>query len=179
MFTKIKKWKKISSERVFEKYGKWIDKVICEFPDGSQDDFYIRGERSGALVVALTEDNKVILAKQYRPGPDEIIAELPGGLIDEGEEPVEAAARELLEETGYQAGKVEFTAKTLESAYSSEERYFFVATNCKKIAKPQNAAREIVEVELMTLDKFRDHLRTGRMSDVHGGYLGLDYLGLL
>lgn len=179
MFTKVKKWKKISSERIFEKYGKWVDKIIFEFPDGTNDDFYIRGEKSAAGVLALTEDNKVILAKQYRPGPDEIIKELPGGLIDEGETSIDTAKKELLEETGYEAEKIEFVTKTLNSAYSSEVRYFFVATGCKKISEPQNAAREIIEVELMTLDDFRNHLRIGNMSDVQGGYLGLDYLGLL
>ncbi|MFC1608695.1 NUDIX hydrolase [Patescibacteria group bacterium] len=179
MLTKVQKWKKISSERIFEKYGKWIDKVIFEFPDGNQDDFYIRGESAAAGVVALSEDGKVILAKQYRPGPDSFITELPGGAIDKDEKPIDAARKELLEETGYEAGEIEFVAKALHSAYSSEERYFFAATGCKKVAEPQNAAREITEVELMTVEEFRDHLRTGRMSDIHGGYLGLDHLGLL
>jgi ADP-ribose pyrophosphatase len=60
-----------------------------------------------AAVVALTDDQRVLAVRQYRPAVARHTIELPSGLIDLGETPAEAARRELLEETGYQAAKVE------------------------------------------------------------------------
>ncbi len=57
-----------------------------------------------AAVVALTEDEQVLIVRQYRPAVERQTLELPSGLVDPGETPEEAARRELLEETGYQGG---------------------------------------------------------------------------
>ena len=60
-----------------------------------------------AAVVAVTEDQQVLIVRQYRPAVEHDTLELPSGLVDPGETPGEAARRELLEETGYEAGEVE------------------------------------------------------------------------
>ena len=60
-----------------------------------------------AAVVAITEDHRVLAVRQYRPAVERYTIELPSGLVDAGETPGEAAGRELLEETGYQAGDLE------------------------------------------------------------------------
>jgi ADP-ribose pyrophosphatase len=65
--------------------------------------------------------------KQYRPGPDEILLELPGGCISEEELPEIAARRELLEETGY-SGDFQFVGTSFDCAYSTMIRYNFAAT---------------------------------------------------
>ena len=54
-----------------------------------------------------------------------------------------------------------------------------VATNCEKVAEPQNDENEPVEVVLLSINEFRELLRSGKMTDVEVGYLGLDYLQLL
>jgi ADP-ribose pyrophosphatase len=58
---------------------------ICSF--GKESDFYIKKEGPAASVLAITKDKKVILVKQYRPGPSEILLELPGGFVDPNEKP--------------------------------------------------------------------------------------------
>lgn len=78
----IKKWKELSRELVFEKYGRKVEKVIFKIQNGKESDFYIKNEGNVVCVLALTSDKKVILAKQYRPGPKKILTELPGGAID-------------------------------------------------------------------------------------------------
>jgi len=174
----ISPWKELSRSTVFEKFGRGIDEVVFELPTGQQDSFYIKTERPATCVLALTEAQKVVIAKQYRPGPGEVLLELPGGYIDHGENPAEAMHRELLEETGYD-GKVSLVATAYDDAYSNLVRTCFVATGCRKIQEPQHEATEFIELVEITLDEFRDLLRSGRMTDIEVGYLGLDYLKLL
>ena len=61
-----------------------------------------------AVVVAVTEQGELVIERQYRHGIEKVIWELPAGAIEPGEDPQEAAKRELLEETGYKAEKLEF-----------------------------------------------------------------------
>jgi ADP-ribose pyrophosphatase len=178
MQNKVKKWKELSREKVFSKYGRKIEKVIYKLPDGTESDFYIKNEGPAICVLALTKDRKVILARQFRPGPNEIVLELPGGRTEEGETLEQAIERELLEETGYQ-GKAKFVTEVLDCAYSTMRRQCFVATDCEKVAEPKNTSSEICETVLLSLDEFRNLLRSGKMTDVEVGYLCLDYLNLL
>jgi ADP-ribose pyrophosphatase len=60
-----------------------------------------------SAIVAITGDQQIVAVRQYRPAVERYTIELPSGLVDPGESPAEAAGRELLEETGYQAGDVE------------------------------------------------------------------------
>ena len=98
--------------------------------------------------------------------------------VEWGEEPAAAAARELLEETGY-AGAIRPAGSVVDSAYSTRERHTFVATGCRRIQEPSPQGGEFPEVVLLSLPEFREHLRGGRLTDVAGGYAGLDALSLL
>ena len=174
----IKKWPVIKKESIFKKYGREIERVDFELPDGSTADFYLKKEEDTVCMLAITKNNEVILAKQFRPGPYEILLELPGGGIEEGELVEVAGARELLEETGY-AGNAQFVVRALDCGYSTRRRNCIVITECEKVAEIQNTATEQTEVVLMSLPEFRDHLRSGQLTDIEIGYLGLDYLNLL
>ena len=70
---------------------------------GKQGEFYYIDSRDWAVVVARTVEGEFVLVRQFRWGSDELSWELPGGIVDEGEDPVEAGLRELKEETGYVA----------------------------------------------------------------------------
>lgn len=71
--------------------------------NGKEGEFYYLDSRDWALVVARTVEGEIILVRQFRWGSDELSWEIPGGIIDEDEDPVEAGLRELKEETGYVA----------------------------------------------------------------------------
>jgi ADP-ribose pyrophosphatase len=174
----IQKWEELSRETVFHQYGRGVEKVAYRLPNGKETDFYIKKEGRAACVVALTKDNRVIVTKQFRPGPDEILLELPGGGVGGDETPEEAVERELLEETGYR-GNIQFVGKIFHDAYSTNVRHCFVATECEKVADQNLDENEQIEVVLLTLPEFRELLRSGKMTDVESGYRGMDFLGLL
>lgn len=175
---KIQKWKELSREKVFEKYGRKINKVVFEMPDGKKADYYLKDEGNVAAVLAITKNGKIVLVQQYRPGPDKILLELPGGFLDPKESPKAGAARELLEETGY-TGDLKLAGQTFHCAYSNQKKYIFVAKNCVKQGNAKPDEGEVINVQLISMDQLRKLARKGQMADADLVYLGLDYLGLL
>ncbi|WP_241826757.1 NUDIX hydrolase [Streptomyces graminilatus] len=159
----------------------WL-KVSCRTyvqPDGKESDWDIlQGPRTVA-VVALTEDGQGVLVRQFRPGPGKVLAELPGGLVSGGEEVEAAAARELLEETGYEAGTVEVVMKTYLASYATHVRHAVLARNCRKVTEPKPDAEEFVEPVTMPLDDYVAHLLGGQYTDADMGLAGLVAAGLL
>lgn len=175
----IKPWIELSRENVFSKYGRKIDKVIFKLPTGQESDFYLTGKDGRvASVLAFTPDNQVILVEEFRPGPQKILFELPGGAVDKTETPLDAIKREFLEESGY-IGDFELVTESIIDAYSGATRYHFIAKNCKKIQEPTDSDVEFTNVVLMNLDQFRKHIKTGQLSDIATAYYGLEHLGLL
>lgn len=170
-------WKKIKEKPFSAGFRKLLKKTF-QLPDGKIHDFDIKHEGPAVCILALTENNNVILVKQYRPGMEKILHEMPGGAIDGDEEPIDAIKRELLEETGH-IGDIELVGTSHDCAYSTMFRYNFVATNCRKVEDQNLDDTEFAEVIEMSLDDFRSHLQSGELTDVESGYLGLDYLKLL
>lgn len=170
-------WKKISSESVL-KGPRPVDRVKFLFPDGHESNYDIRRDADSSVVLALTADNQVILAKQFRPGKMEVLLEMPGGGIKPDQSALLAAKAELREEVGY-VGELEFVGQSWPDAYSTRKSNVFVARNCVRVGDQQLDPNEFIEVVLISLDDFRKHLRTGKLTDVDAGYLALDHLDLL
>src|SRR6188474_1815299 len=98
----IKPWKVLETSYLHPRFR--IDK--CELSNGNLLDATIFEFRSWANVVALTKKNEVVLVKQYRHGICDALLEFPGGVVEDGEDPMDGAKRELLEETGYLASRL-------------------------------------------------------------------------
>jgi ADP-ribose pyrophosphatase len=148
------------------------------FPGDAAFTYEVKGEQHAVCVLAITNECEIILARQFRPGTERFVYELPGGSVDPGEEPAIAAARELLEETGY-AGDLQLVGTNMADGYSTMIRFVYIAKNCIKIAEQHLEAHEPIDVFLTPLANFRDHVRGGDMTDIAPAYMALDYLGLL
>lgn len=163
-------WEKVAEE----KQGKEITKTF-KLPDNTMKSFQIRNEGKGASIVALTKEKKVIMVRQYRPGPEKVFLDLPGGFIDKGEKPLDAAKRELLEETGY-TGKLKELGKETSSAYSNEEVYCFLATDCKKVKDPKPDDAEFLKVELIDISHLRKIVDEGKITNAGAAHRALQLL---
>ena len=109
----VSAWRRVSSELVADCRVFRVRRDRSASPrDASEHDFYCIEAPDWINIIPLTADNQVVMIEQYRHGTDEITLEIPGGMVDEGESPAEAAAREMLEETGYVAREVVYLGKT-------------------------------------------------------------------
>lgn len=167
-------WEKIDEKIVHDGYRKVLQKTF-KMPDGQIVDYEVVKMDDCVCVMPLTKDKKVIIAKQFRVGPEKVLAELPGGGVSKGEDPEKAIARELLEETGYR-GELIYLGKSYDSAYTPLVRSHFIALNCKKNAEPYNDPNEPIEVVLVTLDEFMKQLHRGELTDSETAYRALEYL---
>lgn len=171
-------WKKLSTSTVFHKFAIKIDEVKFEMPNKQKKDFYIKNENPAVAILPITVDNNIVLTKQYRPGPDEVLLEMPGGYIDTNEDALDAGARELLEETGY-TGQFQKVTECFDGAYTTMVRTALVARECTQVNTQQLDDSEYIEICTVTLEEFRDLLRSGKMTDIEIGYLALDFLRML
>jgi ADP-ribose pyrophosphatase len=171
----VQAWRKLGEETLHRGYRHVLRRRF-QVAKGDEGDYEVLVNPDTVAVLALTEDDEVVLVRQFRPGPEEVLDELPGGVVDDAEQPLDAARRELLEETGF-VGELQAAGSHWAGAYSTHERHAFAATGCRRVAEP--AADEPVEVVLMPLPEFRRHLRRGRLTDVGAAYVALDLLNLL
>jgi ADP-ribose pyrophosphatase len=169
------RWRKLGEELVHDRFRRIVSRRFV-LPDGQTAEFEIWDERDTVAVLALTPEQNVVLVRQFRPGPEEVLLELPGGVVEADQTPLEAARAELLEEAGYE-GRLRPVGTTFANAYSTRTKHLFAATDCRNVAAP--SPNEFTEPVVMTLADFREHLRGGRLTDVDAAYRALDHLGLL
>jgi ADP-ribose pyrophosphatase len=149
-----------------------------ELPDGRLTEWDLVDGGKTVAIFALTPENDVILVRQFRPGPNRVLDEMPGGYVDSGESPVEAARRELLEETEYE-GDVQILASTWLSASATTQKFVAIARNCRRIGEPAQHDYELCEPVIVSLQDFRDQLRRGELTDTDLGYLALDHVRMI
>lgn len=101
-------------------------------------------------IVAITEDDEIVLIKQYRKAIDKEIYEIPAGMVDFGEEPQKAALRELKEETGYEAKKSDYLAEIYSSpGFTNEKLFIFYAEDLSL------GDQDLDEFEHLTVEKIK------------------------
>jgi ADP-ribose diphosphatase len=164
----IKPWKVLETSYFRPRFR--IDK--CELSNGNLLAATIIEFRSWANVVALTKNGDVVLVKQYRHGVCESLLEFPGGVVEDDEDPIEGAKRELLEETGYSSSTLIQVGQFYPNpALQTNTLHCFLALDAEKVGEQNLDAGEDIEVHLVPLDELvvmtkRGEFRHGLMTAV-------------
>ncbi|MEK8127495.1 NUDIX hydrolase [Paenibacillus filicis] len=155
----------LSTQPIFE--GKIISLQVdtVRLPDGGEATREIVKHPGAVAVLALTVDHKMIVVEQYRKPLEKSQIEIPAGKLDSGEDPLEAARRELQEETGYTAGSIRHVASFYTSpGFADELLHLYVAEELNGgEARPDED--EFLEVWGITLDEAKALIREQRISD--------------
>lgn len=150
-------WEKLSSRYLVKEQWATLRVDTCKMPNGTLiEDYYVLEYPGWVNAIALTENNEVILIRQYRHAAEKVILEIPGGCIDPGEDPETAVKRELLEETGYQFESIE-SLGTLYANPSTAGNITtsFLAKGGKRTQEQHLDGREEIEVMTVSLEEFK------------------------
>jgi 8-oxo-dGTP pyrophosphatase MutT (NUDIX family) len=145
-----RRWLRISEERVLLPNGTIID------------EFHVLNTPPWSAVIALTVDAQLILVEQYRHGLGGTSLELPSGVIDQGELPIEAAHRELREETGFVASEMQPLIELApEPSRATHRAHFFFATGAIQAGRAQPEASEVIRVRMLPVLKVLEEVEAG------------------
>ncbi len=156
-------WKRERSEQVADCRVFKVRRDYSTDPrDGRVHDFYVIEAPDWINVIPLTKDGEVVLIEQYRHGTAALSLEIPGGMVDPGEEPHETAARELFEETGYEAVEVVFLGKTRPNpAIQDNWIHTYLARGVEYRQEPSNQGTERTRVRLEPLARIPSLISEG------------------
>ena len=157
-------WDVLSDEReadcrIFE-----VRRLRCRHPDGREGEFFVLDTSDWVNVVALTPDEELILVRQHRFASGELSWEVPGGVIDPGEGPVEAAVRELREETGFVGEKVRIIGSCRPNPAILRNRCHFVLVEGARLTtETAFDPNEELETRLLPLAEAASWAKKGRI----------------
>jgi len=160
------KWKIISSEYLFKDLWFTVRKDRCETPDGKIiDPYYVYEFPTWVTALALTNDKKVIMVRQYRHAIGDVCLEIPGGCVDKDDKSLQnAIARELLEETGYSFKEYIYLGKISPNPSTNDNwMHMFLATGGDKTHDQKLDDNESIEVELYSIDGLKSLLKENKI----------------
>lgn len=170
MKIKVREWKlegekPVADCRVFK-----VKLRTFVHPDGRRGDFYVNESADWVQVAPIIRDEKsgkirTVLVKQFRFGIQKMSWEFSGGIVENGESPAKAAARELLEETGYSGGKPKILASySPNPAIQNNLAHFAVLEGCKKTSTTDWDENEEIETRLVDVDKLDSMVKSGKIT---------------
>ena len=144
------KWEILSSEHLFRRPWLTVRKDCVKLPNGQvNDEFYVLEYPDWVNVIAITKDGDYVMERQYRHGLGVTCYEICAGVVEEGEPPLEAAKRELLEETGYAGGQWEEIMTVCgNSSTTNNYTHCFVARGVEKAMDCIRVGYEVVGLDV-------------------------------
>ncbi len=167
----IGKWKTLSSSVVFEakEWFKIIQDTVKLPNDRIVDDYYRIEAMDYVLIYAKSNESKVLVERQYKHGLGKITTTFPAGFIDKGEQPLIAAKRELLEETGYHAKTWKHIGTfILDGTRNYGKAHYFIAEDLEYVAEPVKNDMEELEVLFLSNDELISEIAQGELSLLPG-----------
>lgn len=158
-------WKIIDSKYIIQQ--PWatlrVDRLLM--PNGRiKEEYYILEYPSWVNMVALTDEGQLVMVRQYRHGPQQIMVELPAGVVESGETPEFAARRELLEETGYAFDDCTYVCELYANpATSGNLTYTYVLTGGKKVQEQDLDDSEDIDVVLLDVEEVKELLLANKI----------------
>jgi ADP-ribose diphosphatase len=173
----IHPWRTLA-RRVLLRRPPWFEvgEEDVELPDGKViEGFSWIKMREFAIVVPITADDRTILMRSYKHGVRAVSLSLPAGYIEDGEEPLAAARRELLEETGNVADEwIPLGRYVIDGNYGSGAMHAFLARGARQVQAPDSGDHEEQELLVMPFDEAIDRLARGEVAQLStAGALGL------
>jgi 8-oxo-dGTP pyrophosphatase MutT (NUDIX family) len=161
--SRLKPWHELRREPVAECRIFSVERSVTASPlDGTEHEMFRVVSADWVQIVPVTTAGEVVMVRQYRHGSSSFVLEIPGGMVDPGEQPAAAARRECLEECGYAAGNVHpLSDLNPNPALHAHRLHAFYATDVRPAAPFRNTATEQTEVELVPLDRLAVLLRSG------------------
>ncbi len=162
----MKPWKTINSTTLVSDAWLTLTTDTCQLPNGQTiEPYYVLHEADWVHVFAQADDGRILTVKQFRYGVNKVCIELPGGVIDDGETPLAAAQRELLEETGYTATHWQ----SLGTMYANPARqtntiHLFFATGLDLTGEQHLDASEDIEFDFLTTPEILQKIETNEFS---------------
>lgn len=174
----MKAWKRVEPTTVTKIGWRTIVSKTFIMPDGSTSEFqtYDTEGRSYVAAIALTPDNQIIIARQFRAGPEAIMNDLPGGGVESDEGLDTAMHRELLEETGYTAGHLEYMGAVCKDEKFNAKLHYYIAYDCTQTATQHLDTDEYVDVVLMSIDEALSMAQKGLTTETSAFLLAYERL---
>ena len=159
-------WIKVDSEQVADCEVFTVHRATFERErDGEKADFYLVDNPDWVNVIALTPDKEAVFIEQYRYGTESMILEIPGGMVDEGEDPEATMRRELAEETGYSPRRLVHIGRTFPNpAQQSNVIYHYLALDCERTEEVKFDEHESIATRLVPLQQIDELVHNGTIT---------------
>ncbi len=163
----IEKWETKESDYLYRHKYLTVRKDTVVTQTGAViPDFFVIENPDWINIIAITDEGLFVIEEQYRHGIDKVGYEICAGMIEKGESPLEAAQRELREETGYGGGEWElFMQSTPNPSSMNNVNYTYLAKGVLKLGAPALEQTESIRVLLLTKDEVLSLLETDKISE--------------
>lgn len=158
-------YKKVTQKLIHQGKVVGFYEDIVTLPNGNTVTWDLVKHKGAAAIVPVTKEGKFLLVKQYRNALDQMTLEIPAGGIEEGETPYECAVREVEEETGYAAGKVEPLIDIITAIGFCDEKVSIFVAEELEMSKQNLDEDEFIDIKAYTIEEVKSMILSGEIFD--------------